>query len=539
MSESPSRFLKDGVESEAVQGERRLSESLLWTLQEDYYAKQSLKAWERVPFYSTSRMMFVGTIANLVNAFLVDCADTLDFQSPVYILELGGGSGCFAYRFLNELVELMSDFDVLRNLRLQYILSDFAKANIDAHLSNGRLKALLDSHMLEISVLKPEVSNSIDLEVSGQTLKRGQIKNPLLVLANYFFDTIKHDAFRVANGKLQETKFSLYRESSDTRSFESAPTIQEIKMSEQHYDLQLPYYDDQCLDSILDYYGKNLQNASVIFPIGAIRSLENLSYLAEDNLAVFVSDKGFASLDSKQIVGLRPQEFAEHGAFSFDVNFDALQRYFVNRGGVALTESGDHSSLGFMFATTVKTKCNLTKHLFRQLMQKLDVVNSSYNLEEFTFYGCEFGSQFICPHLTNFISIVQTSNFDPFIFDGAFARLFERLVPELSNMDVEQEREVTELIKRTYKNIFNVANEYFDLASILEFCVCWGKYDYCLALATEALETLGPIRKAYDYAAIACEHLGRKQDAYNYFRQAVDMQSDHDWAKEGMERNSP
>ncbi|MBI2810813.1 MAG: hypothetical protein HYX67_08305 [Candidatus Melainabacteria bacterium] len=538
MSKSPSRFFKDGIECEEVQGERRLSDSLLWTLQEEYYAEQSLKAWERVPFYSTSRMMFVGAIAELVNSFLLDCADNLDYDSPVYILELGGGSGCFAYRFLTELVELMADFEQLKNLRVQYILSDFAQANIDAHLKNVRLKPFLDSQMLEISVYRPDLSNSIDLVVSGQTLKRGQMKNPLVVLANYFFDTIKQDAFRVADGKLQEAKFTLYREA-DASSLEVAPTIQEIRMSEQYYDLQLPYYNDPSLDSILDFYGNNLQNASVIFPIGAMRSLENLSHLAGDKLAVFASDKGFASLDSKQIVGLRPQEFAEHGAFSFDVNFDALQRYFRNKGGSALIESGDHSSLGFMFATTVEAHCQLTNHFFRQYIQKRDVCNASYNLEEFTFFGCDQRNKFVRPYLTNFISIVQSSNFDPFIFDGAFARLFNNLLPELTEMDSEQEREVTEVVYRTFKNIFNVANEYFDLAAILEFCMRWEKFDYCLALANEAVEALGPTRKAYDYAAMACEQLNRKQDAYDYFRQALALQSDHDWARAGMARNKP
>lgn len=537
MSESPSRFIKDGVECEEVQSERRLSESLLWTLQEEYYANQSLKAWERVPFYSTSRMMFVGAIAQLVNSFLLDYADSLDYESPLYILELGGGSGCFAYRFLNELSELTNDFERFKNLRVQYILSDFAQSNIDAHLSNKRLKPFLDSQMLEISVYRPDLSDSIQLAVSGRRLERGQIKNPLIVLANYFFDTIKQDAFRVIDGKLQETKVRLYR-NADLASVE-ATTIQNVRMSEQYYDLQLPYYDDQSLDSILDFYGSNLQNASIIFPIGAMRSLENLSRLASDKLALFVSDKGFASLDSKQILGLRPQEFAEHGAFSFDVNFDALQRYFRNKGGSALIESGDHSSLGFMFATTVETKCELTNHFFRQYIQKRDVCNASFNLEEFTFVGCEHSKDLVRPYLTNFISIVQSSNFDPFIFDGAFARLFGKLVPELSTMDGEQEREVTDLLNRTFRNVFNVANEYFDLASILEFCMCWEKFDYCLSLATEAIEKLGPSRKAYDYAAIACEQLDRRLDAYNYFRLALEMQPDHDWAREGLERNKP
>jgi len=563
VTESPSRFIKDGIECEEVQSARRLSESLLWTLQEEYYASQSLNAWERVPFYSTSRMMFVGAIAELVNSFLLDCIDEFDPQSPIYILELGSGSGCFAYRFVNHLKELMVDFERLKKLNVRYILSDFTKVNIDAHLNNLRLKPFFDSGELDVGVYSPENDTAIRLEVSGAELERGALKNPLLVIANYLFDTIKHDAFRVVDGSLQETKFALFREvsrqsdsdsdrdGSGSRLSESDndqdgsgarrtnPTIQEIRMSEVYSDLELPYYRDPHLDSILHFYRSELSDSSVIFPIGAMRSIANLSHLAADKLALFVSDKGFASLESKQVLGLRTQEFAEHGAFSFDVNFDALQRYVENRGGNALIESGDHSSLGFMFATTWKPTCELTRHFFRQYIQKRDICNASYNLEEFTFVGCEKGQNFVRPYLTNFISIVQSSNFDPFIFDGAFARLFENLVPELTEMDLEQEYEVADLVGRTFRNVFNVANDYFDLAAIFEFCVCWQKYEFCLTLAKQANASLGVSRKAFDYAAIASEHLNRREDAYEYFRQALALEPEHDWAREGMERNKP
>ncbi len=431
----------------------------------------------------------------------------------------------------------MSDFDQLKHLKIKYILSDFARANVDAHLKNPRLKALFDSGMLDISVFRPDTADEISLELSGCVLKKGDFKNPLIVLANYFFDTIKHDAFRVVNGNLQEAKYFLYCEEPTADSGE-LPTFDELRMSERCYACNLPYYNKPAIDSILDYYRKNLRDSSVIFPIGAMNTVEKLAEIADGKLAVFASDKGFASLQSKQVLGLREQEFARHGAISFDVNFDALQRFFQNVGGHALIDSGDHSSLGFLVGSTWKSNSQLMHHFFRQYIQTRDVCNSSYNLEEFTFAGCEKGEHFVRPYLTNFIAIVQSSNFDPFIFDGAFARLFERLVPELAEMDTEQELEVMELVERTFNNVFNVGNEYFDLAAILEFCMCWQQYQVCLKLALQAHDSLGPSRKFFDYAALACEHLGRKREAHEYFRQSLLLEPNHDWAREGMERNS-
>lgn len=514
-----------------------MSESYLWQLQEDYYAEQSLNAWERVPFYTTNRMNFVAYNAELINAFMLDYADCFDYDEPLYILELGGGSGCFAYRFLNELLSSKGDFDKLKNLQLRYVLSDFAQSNISAHIKNPRLQSLIESGVLDVSVFRPDQTTSLSLEISGQKVTSGQMRNPLIVLANYLFDTIKHDAFRVDSGRLEEVKFSLSRDH-EVDSVSEQLTIQNVKMSESYHEIALPYYKDGHLDSILEYYKDNLKDASIIFPIGAFRSIANLCALSNDRLFLIANDKGFAQLDSRQIVGLRTQSFAEHGAFSFDVNFDAIARYLNNRGGSALIDSGDHSSLGFLVGTTMNCSYPLTSHLFRHSTQKLDQCNASYNIEEVLFAGCEAGKEFDRPALTVFKSIVQCSNYDPFIFDGAFARLFERLLPELENLDAEREREFKLLVRRVANNIFNVANSYEDLVAILEFCMQAGFYQECLDIATQSMTCLGTVRQSYDFAALACEHLERKKDAYNYFKQALDLVPDHVWAKEGMERNS-
>ena len=49
-----------------------------------------------------------------------------------------------------------------------------------------------------------ETDSEIHLVRSGEVLNRHTIKNPMIVVCNYIFDTLRQDAFRIVEGQLQE-----------------------------------------------------------------------------------------------------------------------------------------------------------------------------------------------------------------------------------------------------------------------------------------------------------------------------------------------
>ncbi len=49
-----------------------------------------------------------------------------------------------------------------------------------------------------------EKDTEIRLVRSGEVLNRHTIKNPMIVVCNYIFDTLRQDAFRIVEGQLQE-----------------------------------------------------------------------------------------------------------------------------------------------------------------------------------------------------------------------------------------------------------------------------------------------------------------------------------------------
>src|SRR6185295_12197231 len=86
---------------------QRLSRSLLWRLQRNYFEQRGIEAWSSgaVPHHITSSPFIADAYARVVMGFLRDWS-TLDHSQPVHIVELGSGSGRFAYSFLKKFLDL-------------------------------------------------------------------------------------------------------------------------------------------------------------------------------------------------------------------------------------------------------------------------------------------------------------------------------------------------------------------------------------------------------------------------------------------------
>ncbi|HLY92193.1 MAG TPA: hypothetical protein VKQ89_02955, partial [Candidatus Angelobacter sp.] len=91
-----------------------LSQSVIWRLQGDYYARRGLKAWteDLVPSYITNNPFIAEIYAGVVAAFLDDCLGdkgrrAISPENPLRILELGAGTGKFACLFLRRLMPLL------------------------------------------------------------------------------------------------------------------------------------------------------------------------------------------------------------------------------------------------------------------------------------------------------------------------------------------------------------------------------------------------------------------------------------------------
>src|SRR5260370_23820590 len=84
----------------------RLSESQIWEWQRQYFEGKGIQAWSagEVPQYITSNAYIAAAYSRIVLGWTDALrAGSLDKDQPVYILELGAGSGRFAYKMLRRL----------------------------------------------------------------------------------------------------------------------------------------------------------------------------------------------------------------------------------------------------------------------------------------------------------------------------------------------------------------------------------------------------------------------------------------------------
>src|SRR5215207_6053264 len=133
---------------------QRLSESMLWQLQTRYFEHQGVNAWRSgtVPHYITSNPFIARAYAQVVCGYLRDCraARLIDESQPVYMVELGAGSGRFGFHFFKKLAELLPHF-ALQHLPIKIVLTDFAQQTIDYWTQHPVLRALVERGSLDFA----------------------------------------------------------------------------------------------------------------------------------------------------------------------------------------------------------------------------------------------------------------------------------------------------------------------------------------------------------------------------------------------------
>ena len=341
---------EDGAQVVLEQGQR-LSQSKLWQLQRNYFDSQGIEAWRQgeVPHYVTSNSFIAGAYARVVFGYFRDCQATvcppngslLDLDQPLYIVELGAGSGRFAYHFLKQFSGVYRHL-VQNDIRFKYIMTDFTERNIDCWRSHTSLQPFVEEGLLDFACFDAEHDEAFELIGSGESLSPGSVRNPVVVLANYFFDSIPMDAFSIEEGQLHESlvTLSVPREASDLKNPE---VLSQVEVSYDHQPVTGDYYGDPEWNRILQDYGQRLAGTGFLFPTAALQCLHRLECLSGGRLLLLSGDNGDSREDT--LLNQGDPEPIMHGSFSLGVNYHALGQYVRNKGGVALHTAHRHASL--------------------------------------------------------------------------------------------------------------------------------------------------------------------------------------------------
>jgi tetratricopeptide (TPR) repeat protein len=311
-----------------LEQDQRFSRSILWQMQRRYFETEGVNAWSTntVPFFVTSNPYIAKAYAQMIFAWLRDLVATnaLDTSNPVYIIELGAGSGRFSYHFLTKFFSFFSG-SALRHLKIRYVMTDFPEATIRYWQQHPQLRPWVEDGLLDFAYFDAEVHTTLTLLENQQTLSASTIKNPVALIANYFFDGLRQDAFYIERRKLYERRITVQLPDPPPDTTEPQ-LLKRIKYEFENREISADdYYDDANFNQILRTYQNSLFQTHLLFPIGSLTCLQRLLALSSGRMIVLSADKGhYHSSDFL----FQPQvDVVSHGSFSMSVNYDALGQY--------------------------------------------------------------------------------------------------------------------------------------------------------------------------------------------------------------------
>jgi len=482
------------------------SQSYLWDLQRKYFAARGIEAWRlgEVPHYITSNPVIANSYAEIVFAFLRDQdrlapAGGLDAE-PLHICELGAGSGRFAYHFLTSLLRLCEQAGVAPE-SFRYVLTDQAASNIEFWRKHPRFQTWITRNLLDVAVFDILASRDIALETSGRSITAGSLGRPLVVIANYVFDSIPQDLFYLDEGICRQCLVSLAVDA-DPETLDDVELLARVQCQYDLQDLDGPAYEEPWLQQLLAGYQNALTDTHLLFPAQGLRGLQRLRALSKDGLLLLSADKGDHRLTALQ--GRPAPGLVRHGSFSLSVNYHAIKEYCQRSGGVAMFPNTFHRSLNVGACLLVHGAAD---HLETRSAYQRHVQDFSPD----DFYTITKHTRPIIGEMSvdEILAYLRLSRYD----SQQFGRFLPRLAELAEQLDRGQRQAVIDAIDRVW-TIYFPLGEKLDLANAIALLLCgMGEFRRALELFRHSIDMYGPnVRERTDVAA-TLHRLGRTEDA--------------------------
>lgn len=496
-----------------VEENRRFSESQLWTLQREYYDKKGVDAWDGdVPFYITSNPFISNCYAQIVIRFIQDWTRQHPGakQHPFYILELGVGTGQFSYYAMKKIFELR-DVLQLQDVNIQYIMSDFTKNNLNFWKNHTVLQPYQQQNLLDYAIYDLENDESITLYESGLTLTSNTVKNPIIVFANYIFDSIVNDTFSVKDNTLKEALISIKTPRNNLTTGKPIDWKQ-VKIKYKENEINNQYYNNKYFDEILFDYKNTLKDTNFLFPIGSLRCIQNLNRISNNKLFLISSDKGHSSLSELEDLDYPQLDF--HGSFSVMVNYHAIGNYFKRQQGdcfYQIPHDGFLSSAIFTSGFQLKDLFE-TKHALNQLIEGFSP-SDYFILYEHMNDTNEKAS------LNSLASFLCLSGWDPFVFYNISSEIIELLT--------EASEGLTDYL---LKNIHKVHDNFYFVPGCDDVYFALGLFYYELDHYNDALKYYHLSQKYFEVSFESVFNIGLCHfyledyaQALEYFNKAIEF----------------
>lgn len=362
-----------------IEKNTQFSHSILWSLQKSFFQNRGYRAWNDgrvVPYYVTNNNHFAYNAAQTVIQTLLCMLQNrqIDEQNPIYLMELGTGSGKFSFLFLNNLIKLIEIYRIDKKIRIKYIMSDFTQKNIDYWKSQPQLRKYIEDNIIEFAIFDADLldDDNIVLQNSEYKLTNKDIVNPLILIGNYFFDGIRvdHIRYQSKNQPLALAMSTIYKKDNQL----NIDNMQEIdnldnrlsvnfsfeNIVNNHYNIEGVSPESVSIANvILTEYANDdsLENKYFSIPTQAIKVIDYFIKFTNNKFMLLSHDNGVTS--STEFYQNEPS-ISFHGSFSIAVNFDFIAKYIMHKSGGSYLLSEPVSSLKAILAMSGGCNENLS-----------------------------------------------------------------------------------------------------------------------------------------------------------------------------------
>lgn len=469
-----------------IQAKTNFSESLIWQLNRDFYHSQGIEAWREgaVPHHLSSNAMVGRTYADLIFAFLKDLAAKGQTTETVYLLELGAGQGRLAFHILQHLEQLIEEA-ALNLPPYCYILSDIIADSLQFFEQHPQFQTFFEQGKLDVAFFNGLSSKTIQLKKKGIELSANSLQQPLIAIANYFFDSIPSDLFHFEGKKIASCQVAL-NSTEDPNEMDEETLLKNIQLTFHTEPLLSPFYQSDILNELLENYRGVLFNSFLFFPQQGIQCLFNLQQLSKKGLMLLSMDKGFHEMHDLE--NSKEPEMITHGSMSFWVNYHTLGAYCKKDGGTALfpSFSNFHLDLACLLFLPESENYRETKAAYRRSVDE-------FGPDDFNSF-----KRFTYKHIAQMGLLELLGMIRLFSYDSAFfINILPRLRQVTTHISFNERRRLGQVLRKIWEMYFTL-NESYDLA----FELAGLFYD------------LGYYQDALTHYAFSTTQYGQKADIY-------------------------
>ncbi|MDF2653105.1 MAG: tetratricopeptide repeat protein [Paenibacillus sp.] len=500
----------------------RFSEAPIWDIQREYYEQQGLKAWnnDQVPQYITCNPMIATAYAEMIFGFLQDRANKGDSSEPVFIVELGAGAGRFAFHVLQELCQLI-DYAGITSPSFRYIMTDLAMNNVLAWREHPALQTFIGKGMLDFARFDAIHDSVLNLTVSGATIRKGDLKQPLVIVANYFFDSISQELLYVAEGKICEVDvFIEYPK--HNHSLQPSELLKQISLHYKHR--RAPEYEQETYPyrDVIAMYQEQLEDSHVLFPVAGLTCLERLNQLSQKGSLLITADKGDHLIENWKFA--EPPELILHGSFSITVNFHAIQQVMEKNGALALFPPHHYKNINLGCILNMERPMDYcqTRLAYRRCIERFGP-DEFYSLKEWVDLNLDSMG------LQQILSFWRLGGYDAEFFIQSTKRVSSLII----DANDEEKQDIVRGIQLMWSSYY-VMEQRYDIALeagllLFEMDMYGDSKQFLEISINEDQEKI--VSVVYYCLAICCFELELEEDALSYLRLLLKHEPDHEEAR--------